>query len=88
MKNNSPTILDFIRKMRIENENEAQKKTSKIISNESIIDDKNDDNDVTSTQNMIKAARLRRELRGKETHCENCDFQSASEHQMKAHAQN
>ena len=34
--------------------------------------------DITSTQNMIHDSRVRRNLNGKEIHCENCDFTSKS----------
>ena len=61
-----------------------------MITNKNTTEDIHEENDITSTQNMIKEARLRRELKGKQNnskriHCNICEKRFNKEHTFKHH---
>ena len=70
-----PSIIDFIRKMRVEKQKQ----------NEDIEDILEVNDDITSTQNLINDARARRQQKVQIFNCDMCDFRSGSETLVKRH---
>ena len=81
---NVPTIMDFIRRMRVENEKKISKVTLHTKNDQNITTDE----DITSTQNMINDSRERRKANGKEIKCNVCDYKTGSMALLKAHKKN
>ena len=68
---NEPTIVDFIKRMR--SENEGTKNTDEV------------SDDITSTQNMIIDARARKQSKDVSLKCDNCKFETRSITLFKKH---
>ena len=82
-KENEPTIIEFLKKMRLDNE---KKKT---VTNTQKTHAESDENeDITSTQNMITYARARKDIPGKYFNCKNCEFKIKSVTILKQHEKN
>ena len=79
-KNMGPSIMDFIRRMRENKEKETEKKENNEKKNETI-----DDENITSTQNLISDARARRNEGVKTFQCDKCEFKSGSKTLLKRH---
>ena len=76
-----PSIIDFVRRMRENNQKETEnKENDEKRKNESI-----DDENIISTQNMISDARARRNQGEKTFQCEKCEYKSGSKTLLKRH---
>ena len=79
--NSEPTIWDFIRKVR--RDNEKNKENVKKVDEAKTIIEENED--LLSTQEMISDSRARRQQNIKLFNCEKCEYKSGSETLMKRH---
>ena len=76
---NLPNIMDFILRMRSENDKKNNNKTNEELTKT------NEEEDITSTQNMINDSRARRELKGKSNECDKCDYKTGSISLLRQH---
>ena len=72
-----PTIMDFIKKVRFENENKVQENNQK-----------KEDEYILSTQEMINDSRERRLKRSNEFVCDSCEYKSPSKTLLRRHMEN
>ena len=73
IKENEPTIMDFIKRMRVENEKKRNEENLE------------EELESVSTQEMIADAKERRETGLKEFKCEQCDYKSGSTTLLRRH---
>ena len=77
---NTPTIIEFIKKMRLECEKKKRETVILTINTEGV-----EDEDITSTQNMLNDSRKRRNQKGNQSKCVNCVFKTGSLAILKQH---
>ena len=75
-KEYEPTIMDFIKKVRFENEVKAQENAQE-----------NKGDQILSTQEMIDDSRERRSTRLQEFTCDHCEYRSSSKTLLKRHGE-